>query len=149
MGDFSFYFLMHFFTRKSAGTPTMDLEFGREVAFPFVSSLLGNFARICRPRYAASFVLRRAQERARGQSFRVRQRLRRVHQVRAAAQRAQAISCSDHQLSRNTNTSQPTHSRRPRESIGSAEAPPVRVAPRVDGLNGAHAIPLKTPFCQC
>ena len=35
---------MHCLTRKSAGTPTRDLEFGREVAFPFVSSLLGNFA---------------------------------------------------------------------------------------------------------
>ena len=35
---------MHFLTRKSAATLTRDLEFGREVAFPFVSSLLGNFA---------------------------------------------------------------------------------------------------------
>ena len=37
-------FVIYFLTRKSAGTPTRDLEFGREVAFPFVSSLLGNFA---------------------------------------------------------------------------------------------------------
>ena len=36
---------MCFLTRKSAGTPTRDLEFGREVAFPFVCLLLGNFAR--------------------------------------------------------------------------------------------------------
>ena len=35
---------MYFLTRKSAGTLIRDLEFGREVAFPFVSSLLGNFA---------------------------------------------------------------------------------------------------------
>ena len=45
MGDFLSSFVMYFLTRKSAGTPTRDLEFGREVGFPFVSSLLGNFAR--------------------------------------------------------------------------------------------------------
>ena len=39
------FFVLYFPTRKSTGTPTRDLEFGREVAFPFVSSLLGNFAR--------------------------------------------------------------------------------------------------------
>ena len=31
-------------TRKSTGTPTRDLGFGREVAFCFGSALLGNFA---------------------------------------------------------------------------------------------------------
>jgi len=45
MGDFLSSFVMYFLTGKSVGTPTRDLEFGREVAFPFVSSLLGNFAR--------------------------------------------------------------------------------------------------------
>ena len=37
-------FVLYFPTRKSTGTPTGDLEIGREVAFPFVKSLLGNFA---------------------------------------------------------------------------------------------------------
>ena len=39
-------FVMHSPTRKSTGTPTCDLEIGREAAFPFVSSLLGNFAHV-------------------------------------------------------------------------------------------------------
>ena len=38
-------FVLYFSTRKSTGTPTRDLEFGREVAFCFGSALLGNFAR--------------------------------------------------------------------------------------------------------
>ena len=38
-------FVLHFPTRNSTGTPTRDLEFGREVAFCFGSALLGNFAR--------------------------------------------------------------------------------------------------------
>ena len=45
MGDFFLSsFVVYFLIKKSAETPTRDLEFGREVAFPFVSSLLGNFA---------------------------------------------------------------------------------------------------------
>jgi hypothetical protein len=38
-------FVLYFPTRKSTGTPTRDLGFGREVAFCFGSALLGNFAR--------------------------------------------------------------------------------------------------------
>ena len=37
-------FVLYFPTRKSTGTPTRDLGFGREVAFCFGSALLGNFA---------------------------------------------------------------------------------------------------------
>ena len=37
-------FVLYFPTRKSTGTPTRDLGFGREIAFGFGSALLGNFA---------------------------------------------------------------------------------------------------------
>ena len=37
-------YVMYFLTRKSTGTPTRDLGFGREIAFGFGSALLGNFA---------------------------------------------------------------------------------------------------------
>ena len=40
-------FVLYFSTRKSTGTPTRDLGFGREVAFCFGSALLGNFALFC------------------------------------------------------------------------------------------------------
>ena len=48
---FSFFFLLLLCTSQldraqSAETPTRDLELGREVAFPFVNSLIGNFARV-------------------------------------------------------------------------------------------------------
>ena len=37
-------FAMYFPNRKSTGTPTRDLQFGREVAFCFGSALIGNVA---------------------------------------------------------------------------------------------------------
>ena len=45
-------FVLYFPTRKSTGTPTRYLGFGREVAFCFGSALLGNFARGCALRRA-------------------------------------------------------------------------------------------------